>query len=49
MVDWSQSVGERGDRRVVGDVHHLSADPGVVIGVGQFGFVSSCDDDPRPL
>jgi hypothetical protein len=45
-------VGERGDRRVVGDVHDLSADPGVgdvVVGVGEFGLVPSGDDDSGSL
>jgi hypothetical protein len=52
VVDRTHSVGEPDDRRVVGDVHDLSADPGVLgvgVGIGEFGFVSSGDDDSRFL
>jgi hypothetical protein len=48
VVDGAEPIGERGDRSVVGDVHDFGADPrivGVAIGIGQFGFVSSGDND----
>jgi hypothetical protein len=52
MVDRPQPISKRRDRRVVGDVHDLGTDPGVpsvLVGIGQFGFVSSGDDDSGSL
>jgi hypothetical protein len=45
VVDGAEPVGERGDRGVVGDVHDFGADPRIFVGIGQFGFVSSGDND----
>ena len=49
MIDRTHPVGERGDRRVVGDIHDVGGDTWVVVGGGELVLVAARYHDPRTL
>jgi hypothetical protein len=49
VVEGPDLFGERGNRRVVGDVDGLRGDVGLVIGRRELGAITSRHDDSRTL